>query len=434
MEKRFDTDRSLKRITRAGFLSMLVFVGGFSAWSWFTELNGAVVAHATLVSESYTKKIQHRDGGIVQKILVRDGDLVKAGQELVLLDPTETKAELGIVQSLLSESLVKKARLEAQRDGLRAMTLPQEVEANKADADLAEIINGQQKLLVSTSDAVKGKRDQFDQQVSQLTEQIGGIDAQLESKKAQLKLINDELVNLRKLYQQGLVPVTRILQTEREVAQLTGEQGELFGQRASANGRIGEVKVQMIQLDEQNRNQALTDLREADAKIAELKERRISATARLSRMSIKAPTDGTIYQMSIHTEGGVISPGEALMLLVPEGDDLVLQAQVSPKDRPQIHTGQSAMIKFPSFNARTTPEVSGTITQIGADVTRVDAQTPPYYAVRLVISAAQLKLLGDNKLEPGMGAEAFIQTTARSPFSYLIKPLRDQIEHAWRET
>jgi HlyD family secretion protein len=314
------------------------------------------------------------------------------------------------------------------------MDLPASVRERAAEPGLADIISGQQKLLISTADSVKSKRDQFEQQIGQLTEQISGIDAQLESKKAQLRLINDELSNLRKLLDKGLVPVTRVLATEREVAALTGEQGELLASRAAAHGRIGEVRVEMIQLDEQNRNQALTDLREAEAKIAELKERRIAASARLSRMAIKAPADGIIYQMAIHTEGGVISPGEPLMLLVPEDDELVLQAQVAPKDRPQIHNGQVAMIRFPSFNSRDTPEIGGTITQIAADVTHVDSQSPPFYAVRLTIPATELKRLGDKKLEPGMMAEAFIQTAARTPLSYLIKPLRDQIEHAWRET
>jgi HlyD family secretion protein len=433
MEK-FNTDKSLRRITRAGYVSMIVMLGILGGWSVSTELNGAIIAHATLVSESYTKKIQHRDGGIVQKILVRDGDEVKAGQELVLLDPTEIKSELGIVTGLLDESIIRQARLEAQRDGSRELILPDDLKSRANDPGLAQIISGQQKLLVSTADAVQGKRNQFGEQINQLNEQITGIDSQLESKKAQLALINDELDNLKKLLKQGLVPVTRVLGTQREVAQLTGEAGELVASRAAAQGKIGEIKVEMIQLDEQSRNQALTDLREAESKIAEMRERKISASARLGRMSIKAPQNGTIYQMAVHTEGGVISPGEALMLLVPEGDALVLQAQVAPKDIPQISAGQDAKIRFTSFSSRTTPEVGGTVTQIAADVTRVDAQTPPFYAIRLTIPASELKKLGDNKLKPGMGAEAFIQTNARSPFSYLIKPLRDQIEHAWRET
>jgi HlyD family secretion protein len=429
-----NTDKSLRKVQLAGFVSMAVMVGVLGGWSVMARLNGAVVAHATVVAESFSKKIQHRDGGIVQKIAVSDGDRVKAGQVLVFLDPTETKAELGIVEALLDESRVRRARLDAQREGSRDLILPLDIEQRSGEEGLTRIISGQTKLLVSTLDGAKGKRDQFEQQISQLNEQILGIDAQISSKKKQLELIEGELKGLRTLLDQKLVPLSRVLGTEREAASLLGQEGELRANRAAAQGRIGEIRIEMIQIDEQIRNQALTELREADAKIAEFQERRISAAARLGRMAIKAPADGTIYQMAIHTEGGVISPGEALMLLVPEGDDLVLQAQVTPQDVDAVRQGQLAEVRFPGFNSRTTPEIAATIVQIAADTTRVDAQTPPFYAVRLQISASELKKLGDNKLRPGMNAEAFIQTESHSPLEYLIRPLLDQIRFAMRET
>ncbi len=432
--KKFDTDKSLWRIQVAGYASLVLMFGAFGLWSATAELNGAVIAHATLVSESYSKKIQHRDGGIVQKILVADGDSVKAGQDIVLLDPTETKAELGIVSALLEESLVRRARLDATQDGKRTMELPPELESRKDDPALASIIRGQTNLLVSTLDAAKGKRDQFQQQIGQLEEQMQGIDSQLGAKLKQSKLIESELTSLRILRKDGLVPVSRVLATEREAASLAGEEGELRASRAGAQGRIGEVKIEMIQIDEQLRNQALTELRDTEAKIAELQERKISAAARLTRMSIKAPQDGVIYQLAIHTEGGVITPGEALMLLAPEGDSLVLQAQVAPQDVDNVVAGQEARIRFPGFNSRTTPEISGKVTQVAADTSKVDAQTPPFYAVRLVISPEELAKLGNNKLRPGMNAEAFIQTEAHTPLNYLLRPFLDQWAHTMRET
>ncbi len=431
---KLDTDRSLRRIQIGGYVTLALMFGVFGLWSVMSELNGAVVASATLVSESYSKKIQHRDGGIVQKILVRDGDRVKAGQDIVLLDPTETKAELGIVNGLLEESLIRRARLEATRDGKRKLVLPVELEGQGNVPALASIIRGQNNLLMSTLDAAQGKRDQFTQQISQLEEQIQGIDAQLVAKRKQSSLIESELTSLRTLRKDGLVPVSRVLATEREAASLAGQEGELTANRAAAQGKIGEIKIEMIQIDEQLRNQALTELREAEAKIAEFQERRISAAARLTRMSIKAPQDGTIYQMTIHTEGGVITPGEPLMLLVPEGDKLVLQAQVQPQDVDNITTGQLARIRFPGFNSRTTPEIGGHVTQVAADISHVDQQTPPFYAVRLEISPEELAKLGNNKLRPGMNAEAFIQTEAHSPFSYFLRPFLDQWAHTMRET
>jgi HlyD family secretion protein len=431
---KLDTDRSLRRIQVGGYFALALMFGVFGVWSVMSELNGAVVASATLVSESYSKKIQHRDGGIVQKILVRDGDKVKSGQDIVLLDPTETKAELGIVNGLLQESLIRRARLEATRDGKRELVLPIELKGQENDPAIASIIRGQRNLLVSTLDAAAGKRDQFTQQISQLNEQIQGIDAQLVAKKKQSSLIESELASLRILRKDGLVPVSRVLGTEREAASLAGQEGELTANRAAAQGKIGEIKIEMIQIDEQLRNQALTELREAEAKIAEFQERRISAAARLTRMSIKAPQDGVIYQMTIHTEGGVITPGEPLMLLVPDGDKLVLQAQVQAKDVDNVTKGQMARIRFPGFNSRTTPEIGGEVTQVAADISRVDQQTPPFYAVRLEISPQELAKLGNNKLRPGMNAEAFIQTEAHSPMDYFLKPFLDQWRHAMTET
>jgi HlyD family secretion protein len=427
LSQKIDTDNSLKRLQRLGFWSFLILaaVGGY--WTFFAKLNGAVIAHATIVAESFTKKVQHRDGGIIQKILVRDGDRIESGTTLVELDPTETRAELGIVDGLYDEALIKRARLEAQRDGSRTMILPESIEQKASEPEIARNISGQDKLLVSTSDAVKAKREQLESQIAQLEEQITGLDAQLKAKKSQLKLIRDELVSLKKLQNQGLTATSRVLAVEREAASLAGQEGELIASRASAMGRIGEVKLEIIQIEEQNRNQALTELREVEQKITELRERRISAGARLQRMTIKAPITGTIYQMAVHTEGGVITPGETLMLVVPEGDDLVLQAQVQPNDVDQVIQGQMAQVRFPGFNARLTPEIGAEVVQVAADTTRVDQNTPPFYAVRLRIPPDQLSKLGENKLRPGMSAEAFIQTEARTPAWYLIQPLWEQV-------
>jgi HlyD family secretion protein len=178
----------------------------------------------------------------------------------------------------------------------------------------------------------------------------------------------------------------------------------------------------------------LTELRDSEAKIGEFIERRVSLSSRVNRTTINAPITGTVYQLAVHTEGGVIAGGDTLMLIVPEGDDLVLQAQVSPNDIDQVQPGQPAQVRFPSFNARLTPEIFAEVQQVAADISRADANSPPYYAVRLIISAKELAKLGDNRLKPGMNAEAFIQTGARSPLSYLLKPLTDQFARALRET
>jgi HlyD family secretion protein len=432
--KPINTNRSMRSAQLFGFASVLAMVGLFGGWTVFSELNGAVIAPATIVAESYSKKVQHREGGNILRILVKDGEVVQAGQDMVLLDPTETRAELSIINNQLSELLLKKARLDAQRDGKNELIVPLSLQGKEAEPFIAEILAGQQRLLTSVENTVISKKSQLSEQIGQLADQIKGYEAQIDAGLRQLVLIKTETDSLRKLQKQGLLPLSRVMSMERETARLDGVQGQLAANKSGSETKIGEIKLQIIQVEEEARNQALNELRDTETKISELEGRRVASGAKLAHLSIKAPITGTIYQLNIHTEGGVVAPGETLMMIVPQGDDLVLQAQIAPNDISHVHVGQPAHIRFNSFSARVTPEISAEVTQVAADTSRTDAQTPPFYAVRLVISAKELEKLGDNKLRPGMSAEAFIQTEARSPFSYLVKPLVDQFSHAMRES
>jgi HlyD family secretion protein len=428
-----NTNSSLRRFQVFGFLSVLVMGGVVGGWATFSELNGAVIAPATIMVESYSKKIQHKEGGIVGDIRVKDGDRVEIGQALVILDNTETKSELTIIDGLLDEALAKRARLEAQRDRASAIIFPAEVIARANEPGVAAIMAGQTKLFNARLQAIIGKKEQLNQQIGQLTEQIGGLESQKVAKEKQLVLISAELTDLKDLQSKGLVPVSRVLAMDRETARLDGERGELVASKASAEARIAEVKVQILQIDEEDLSQTLTDLREIEGKVAELKERKLAIASRLERMVIKSPITGDVYQLAVHTIGGVIGPGEPIMLIVPEADELILQAQVMPQDIDQVRPGQIAHIRFPAFNSRLTPEVAAEVTQISADTSRTDASSPPFYSVRLMISAKELDKLGTNKLKPGMPAEAFIQTEAQTPLTYFLKPLTDQFAHALRE-
>ena len=431
------TNASLRRLQLFGFVSILSMVGVFVAWTYYSDINGAVIASATIEAESYSKKVQHREGGNVLKILVKDGDVAQAGQDLVVLDPTEIKAQLGITQGQRDEFLIKKARLEAQRDLNDQINLPQETSARAEEPSLAATIAGQQKLLQSTLGTLAGKQDQYNAQVGQLGDQIKGYDAQLVGNKRQLSLIAEETASLRKLLAQGLLPASRVMSMDREAARISGDQGQLEANRAGAQSKIAEIKVLMLQSKEEVRNQALTELRDTESKLVDLQGQLITVQSRLSHMTVKAPITGTVYQLAVHTEGGVIAPNETLMMILPQNDDLVLQASVTPNDIAHVRVGQPAEIRFNSFDARTTPQIMAEVTQVAADTTKPDVsrgEQQPYYSIRLVISAKELEKLGEKKLKPGMSAEAFIQTESRSPFSYLIKPLLQQWSHAMRES
>ena len=327
-----NTNSSLRRFQVFGFLSVLVMVGVVGGWATFSELNGAVIAPATIMVESYSKKVQHKEGGIVGDIRVKDGDRVEIGQALVILDNTETKSELAIIDGLLDEALAKRARLEAQRDRASAIIFPAEVIARANEPGVAAIMAGQTKLFNARLQAIIGKKEQLNQQIGQLTEQIGGLESQKVAKEKQLVLISAELTDLKDLQSKGLVPISRVLAMDRETARLDGERGELVASKASAEARIAEVKVQILQIDEEDMSQTLTDLRDIEGKVAELKERKLAIASRLERMVIKSPITGDVYQLAVHTVGGVIGPGEPIMLIVPEADELILQAQVMPQD------------------------------------------------------------------------------------------------------
>lgn len=431
----FDTDRSTRRFQVAGYVSIFVMVGVLGGWSATTKLNSAVIAPATIIAETNTKKIQHRDGGIIAKILVKDGDRVQPGQALIVLDDTETRAELGIVDALLVEYTSRRARLLAQRDGAKTITFPPELMARQSEPDVAGVLQGQVKLFDSRNQALDGKRSQLAEQVRQVNEQINGMEEQIASRDQQLKLIQTELDEVLKLRDQGLVSLPRVLALQRQQASLDGERGALIASKAQAAGKIAELKLQIIQIGEDDMAQTLSDMRDTEAKISEFDQRKVSAKAKLSRITVKSPILGDVYQLAVHTVGGVIQPAETLMLIVPKADELVLQAQVTPANIDQVSVDQDARVRFTSFHSRFTPEVQAKVIQVSADVSRVDATSPPFYSVRLRIPPDELaKLTAQNdELKPGMPAEAFITTAAQTPLSYLLKPFFDQLAHTWRE-
>lgn len=428
-----NTRKSMRNYQIAGLFGLIVIAGGLGAWAVFSSIQGAIIAQGVMTVESHSKKIQHKLGGIIKTIRVKEGQRVQAGELLIQLDETESRAQLAILDALLVEQAAQKARLKALRDEADTVKFPGELLARKSEAAVAEAISGQRKLFNTLRAAQIGRHKQLAERIAQFEKQIIGLEAQVEARKKQFKLINGELADLEKLHKQGLVPTSRILSLKRERANLGGQEGELVSSIAQVRSRIGETKLQIIQLKDDDRSKALSELRQIQTQTKEYSERKIVTSALLNRTKITAPRAGFIHQLTAHTIGGVVAPGETIMLIVPELDDLIVAAQVNPQDIDQVQVGQSARVRFSSFNTRTTPEVSAKVTHVSADLTQPDARTPPYYAIKLKLVKEDMKKLGDNKLIAGMPAETYIQTRARSPLSYLIQPLRDQIMRAFRE-
>lgn len=427
------SSRALRRYQLVGFMGLALLVGGLGAWAVLASIQGAVIASGITVVETYLKRIQHRDGGIIAEIAVKEGDRVAEGQVLVKLDQTDSRAELAIIEAMLDEYAAKRARLEADRDGRDDIEFPLELTSRLADKRIADIEAGQRRLFLTQKAALKGRLEQLNERIGQLEQEITGLTAQHTSKKEQISLVRQELTNLKELLAHGLVQASRVFALDRERANLEGEEGELFAKIASTRGQISEIKLQIIQLDDDARTKTLSDLRDTEVGIAEAEQKRVAARAKLERTVIRAPREGYVHQLAIHTIGGVVAPGADIMAIVPDLDQLVIDVHVRPEDIDQVSVGQTAQLRFPSFDQRTTPQISGEVMQVDADLTKPTDQQPPYYGVRVRLTQQQAELLGSNKLKPGMPAEAFIQTAERTPLSYLLQPLTDQIAHTFRE-
>lgn len=427
------TKSAMRRYQVAGFAGLFIVLGSVAGWAALSEIHGAVIAPGNIAVDGNTKRVQHRDGGIVSEILVRDGDKVKSGDLLIRLDGTDARAELSIIQTIRSEWLAKAARLRAQRDGASDVTFPTELIERKDEQVIDDLLNGQRLLFASQKASLDGRVNQLKERIEQLHKEIAGVEAQLAAKQQQKKLISRELKAMRTLLDKGLVQVTRLLALEREQARLEGETGQHEAQIARARGQIGEVNVQILQLRDDALTTTLSELREAEAKIAEFDERRISVAAKLGRIEIRSPRDGYVHQLAVHTIGGVIEAGDPVMIIVQEDDPLVVEAQVRPQDINQVSVGQDAIMRFPNASSSVTPQISGKVTFVSADLKQQAADQPPFYTVRLQLKDGEDVKLGGLQLKPGMPAEAHMQTDGRSPLSYLLKPFRDPFSLALRE-
>jgi HlyD family secretion protein len=411
---------------------MVLLAGGVGSLGATTELAGAVIAPGTMVVDSNVKKVQHPTGGVVGELRVRDGDRVKSGDIVVRLDETITQANLAIVVKSLNEMHARLARLEAERDDTADVQFPAELLARSADPEVKRVIDGERNLFQLRRKARSGQKQQLGERIQQLREEIQGITGQAAAKKREIELIGQELEGVRDLWRKNLVQIQRVTALERDSARLEGERGQLIAATAQSKGKISEIELQIIQIDQDLRSEVAKELREVQAKIAELVERKVAAEDQLKRIDIRAPQDGLVHQLVVHTVGGVITPGEAMMLIVPEADNLTVEAKLNPQDIDQVQPGQKAVLRFSTFNQRTTPELNGTVIRVSADLTTDQRSGVSYYTVRISIPEAEVARLGGLKLLPGMPLEAFIQTGDRTVLSYLMKPMADQIARAFR--
>ncbi|QDM34491.1 HlyD family type I secretion periplasmic adaptor subunit [Tardiphaga sp. vice352] len=426
-------DLSVRRHSLWGGFVVLLLLGGVGGWATMTELAGAVVTAGVLVVESEVKKVQHPTGGVVGEIRVKDGDLVQEGDVVIRLDETVTKANLSIVVKSLNELAVRQARLEAERDDADTVVFPPELLARQEQFELAGVIAGERRLFDLRKAARAGQKAQLRERILQLQEEISGLSGQSASKRREIEFVNRELTGLRDLWEKRLIPINRVMTLEREAVRLDGDSNQYVASAAQAKGKKAETELQIIQIDQDLRSEVAKELREIQGKVAELVERKVAAEDQLKRIDLKSPQRGNVHQLMVHTIGGVIGPSEPLMLIVPENDALTVEIRIAPQDIDQLRIGQQVNLRFSAFNQRTTPEISGSLSRVSADITQDQKTGVSYYLGRVSLPKPELAKLAKLRLIPGMPVEAFVRTSDRTVLSYLIKPLSDQIEKAFRE-
>ncbi|MFK0209544.1 HlyD family type I secretion periplasmic adaptor subunit, partial [Agrobacterium sp. NPDC090283] len=344
-----------------------------------------------------------------------------------------TKANLAIVEKQIDQLNARRMRLSAERENAENMVVPPVSSSQAIDTESGEYLKAEVALFAARRQTIDGQKAQLRQRIDQIRQENEGLIVRRGAKEEELSWIGQELVRVRSLANQQLVQFNRLAELERLRAQLDGERGQLMAEIARAATRITETELQILQLDQDRLAEVLTELRDVDNKLAELTEQKVAAEDQLKRIDVRSPQDGIVHELAIHTIGGVISPGETVMQIVPVNDRLVVETKIQPADIDQMHVGQQAALRFSAFNQRTTPEIAGQVKMVAADLVHNPQTGESWYTARIQIEPEELTKLGNLSLLAGMPVEAYIRTSERTAVSYLVKPLVDQINRAMRE-
>ncbi len=417
-----------------GATSLALLLGGFGAWSVMTEISGAVVASGQIEVEQHRQVVQHPEGGVVESILVSEGTRVEAGAPLIRLDGSLIRSELSIVESQFFEILARRGRLEAERDERDSITFPDVLIEVAHLPEVETLMQGQARLFEARGESLDQQIDQLEKRSGQIDNQIEGIEAQLAALRTQLSLIEQELVSQQSLLDRGLTQSARVLSLQREQAGLNGSIGELTASRAEAAARVTEIGIEVLRLHSQRREDALTQLRDLGYRELELAERRRSLRERLELLDLRAPVSGVVWGLQVTTPRAVLRAADPVLYVIPQDRPLIIATRVSTVEIDQVFVGQEARLVFPAFSARTTPEVTGQIAMVSPDAFTDERTQTNYYRAEITISPEEAAKLGNLTLLPGMPVEAFIQTDSRTPLAYLVQPLKEYFDKAFRES
>ncbi|KAB2882955.1 MAG: HlyD family type I secretion periplasmic adaptor subunit [Albidovulum sp.] len=418
-----------------GLVALALLLGGFGLWSATSQIAGAVVAGGQVEVEQNRQVVQHPDGGVVEEILVKDGDLVAAGAPLLRLDGALLRSELAIVEGQFFEILARRGRLEAERDDAASVTFPEEL-ARFAEGrpEIAALMAGQERLFAARAETEANEIDQLRRRSAQIASQIAGIAAQRAATDSQLVLIGKELADLTGLLDKGLTQAGRVLALEREKARLEGVAGELDATRAEAEGKITEIDIEVLKRGSTRREEANTQLRDLGYRELELAERRRTLSEQIDRLEIRAPVSGVVHALQVTTPRSVIRAADPVLYLIPQDRPLVIAARVSPVHVDEVRVGQEVTLRFAALDSRTTPELLGQVARVSADALTDEASRSAYYRAEVTLEPGELAKLAGHAIIPGMPVEVFIRTGERTPLAYLVKPLAEYFNRAFRES
>jgi HlyD family type I secretion membrane fusion protein len=414
-----------------GSLATLLLVGGFGGWAATAELSGAVVGQGQVIVDKDLRAIQHLDGGIIRTIDVRKGDAVKEGQVLFTLDSTQLTAESEIMHGQMLDLLAKRQRLVAERDGaweMKVGEIPEGIDLENSQSFANEI-----RLFKGNTTNRTSETAQLKQGLLQSNEELQGLNGQLSSNAKELQLVKTEFDKVQMLQKKGLIDGSRVYSSSRDLNRLKGEHDQIGSSIAKSKAQASEIELRIAAVEDQARTEAQKQLSEIEPKIAELVERRSANANRLTRMDIRSPIAGIVNEVLVNTVGGVITPAQKLVTIVPANVKMQVEVKVQPNDIDQIYVGQKAKLKFTAFSSRKTPEIFGNVAFVSPATSTDQSNGHVYYVTQVEVTPDELAKLGEKKLVPGMLVETFIQTESRTALSYLVKPFQDQIERAFRE-
>lgn len=432
----FNPTAEARRTVRAGLLMLLVAVGGFGTWAALAPLSGAVIVSGTVQVDSYRKTVQHLEGGIVKEILVRPGAQVQSGEPLIVLEDVQARAAVAVLQIQLDAELAKQARLNAEIARADTIDFPEDLLKRGGDSEkVAALLEAERNLFTARRELLEGQASLLRAQTGNIEEEIAGLQAQIRSADQNIGYVKEQLDINKSLKDKNFASLTAVLDYRRQVASKEEDRGEYLARLGAAKQKLKDVELRIEGLYDTYVREAADELKETQRRIADVEDRIRPSLDQLRRAVITAPIAGEVVDLQVHTSGGVIAPRQPLMDIVPADSHLIIEGKVRVEDVRHVQVGAEVDVQLTAYKRRITPRVPGRLTYISAD--SLTEKTPTgemsYYQVYITVEPEALEAAGGLQLTPGMPVQAFIRTEGRTVLEYLMQPITDSMQRAFRE-